>query len=210
MSLQPGKKKMLIGVLIVLAVILISTIVIFPSAKDVYSTTEVKIMEATIVTKELSNNIYYLQVNVLGIAILPLWVDTTQEFYQQASPGQTVGVLLGAVDTYNVKKSLDKRQLSLKYGAANWEVLSLYPSLADAQKENPPKTFTTTASLKQRVKSLDGRYFFLFDAGGKKVMAEVSSEYYQLYTPKTAPIDSFELEFAGIGDFNHLVRIVKP
>lgn len=108
------------------------------------------------------------------------------------------------------EEELDKVQLNLKYGATNWEVLSLYPSLADAQKENQTKTFTTTASLKQRIKSMDGRYFFLFDAEGKKVMAEVSNEYYQLYTPQTAPIDSFELKFAGTGDFNHLVRIVKP
>ncbi|MDD3365607.1 MAG: hypothetical protein PHZ03_11555 [Syntrophomonas sp.] len=210
MNLQPRKKKILIGVLIVLAVILISAIVIFPSAKDVYSTTEVKVTEATIVSRELSNNIYYLQVNVPDSTNSPLWVATTQDFYQQANPGQTVGVLVGAVDSYNVKKSLDKRQLNLKYGATNWEVLSLYPSLADAQKENQIKTFTTTASLKQRIKSLDGRYFFLFDAGGKKVMAEVSNEYYQLYTPQSAPSDSFELEFEGMGDFNHLVRIVKP
>lgn len=145
-----------------------------------------------------------------GLTDSPLWVETTQDFYQQANPGQTVGVLVGAVDTYHVKKSLDKVQLNLKYGATNWEVLSLYPSLADAQKENQTKTFTTTASLKQRIKSMDGRYFFLFDAEGKKVMAEVSNEYYQLYTPQTAPIDSFELKFAGTGDFNHLVRIVKP
>jgi hypothetical protein len=58
--------------------------------------------------------------------------------------------------------------------------------------------------------STDGRYFFLFDAGGKKVMAEVSNEYYQSYQPHSTPTDSFELEFEGIGDFNHLLRIVRP
>ncbi len=210
MNLQPGKKKILIGIFIVLVGILICTIVLLPSAKDVYSTTEVKVTEATIVSRDIADNNYYIQVNVSGLLISPLWVTTTEDFFQQAKPGQTVGVLVGAVDTYRVKKSLNKRQLNIKYGATTWEVLSLYPSLADAKKESQPKTFTTTASLKQRIKSLDGRYFFLFDAGGKNVMAEVSNEYYQLYTPQTAPIDSFELEFAGIGDFNHLVRIVKP
>lgn len=203
------KTRVLIVVLSVILVVLIG-IGFFMSTKDVYTTTEVKVMEATVVNKEMSNNAYSLQVNPAGLANSLLWVETTQDFYQQANTGKIVGVLVGSVDTYHVKKSLDRSQLNLKYNATNWEVLSLYPSLADAQKENQPKTFTTTASLKQRVKSLDGRYFFLFDAGGKKVMAEVNSEYYQRYKPQSTPSDSFELEFEGIGDFNHLVRIVKP
>jgi len=203
------KTKVLIVVLSVILVILIG-IGFFMSTKDVYTTMEVKVMEATVTTKEMSNNAYYLQVNVAGLANSLLEVETTQGFYQQANTGKIVGVLVGSVDTYHVKKSLDRSQLNLKYNGTNWEVLSLYPSLADAQKENPPKTFTTTASLKQRIKSLDGRYFFLFDAGGKKVMAEVNSEYYQRYKPQSTPGDSFELEFEGIGDFNHLIRIVKP
>lgn len=203
------KTRVLIVVLSVILVVLIG-IGFFMSAKDVYTTTEVKVMEATVINKEMSNNAYSLQVNPAGLANSLLWVETTQDFYQQANTGKIVGVLVGSVDTYHVKKSLDRSQLNLKYNATNWEVLSLYPSLADAQKENQPKTFTTTASLKQRVKSLDGRYFFLFDAGGKKVMAEVNSEYYQRYKPQSTPSDSFELEFEGIGDFNHLVRIVKP
>lgn len=198
---------------VILGIALISLIVIgigyFTSAKEVYTTTEVRITGATIVSKEISNN-YYLQVNVADINNTPLWVETTQEFYQKANPGQTVGVIIGAVDTYNARKSLDRSQLSLKYSATNWEVLSLYPSLADAQKENQPNKFTTVATLKQRIKSLDGRYFFLLDSGGKNIMAEVDSEYYQNYKPQSTPIDSFELEFEGIGDFNHLVRIVKP
>jgi len=203
------KTKVLIAVLSVILVVLIG-IGFFMSTKDVYTTTEVKVMEATVINKEMSNNAYSLQVDAAGLANSLLWVETTQDFYQQANTGKIVGVLVGSVDTYHVKKSLDRSQLNLKYNATNWEVLSLYPSLADAQKENQPKTFTTTASLKQRVKSLDGRYFFLFDAGGKKVMAEVNSEYYQRYKPQSTPSNSFELEFEGIGDFNHLVRIVKP
>ena len=203
------KTKVLIAVLSVILVVLIG-IGFFMSTKDVYTTTEVKVMEATVINKEMSNNAYSLQVDAAGLANSLLWVETTQDFYQQANTGKIVGVLVGSVDTYHVKKSLDRSQLNLKYNATNWEVLSLYPSLADAQKENQPKTFTTTASLKQRVKSLDGRYFFLFDAGGKKVMAEVNSEYYQRYKPQSTPSNSFELEFEGIGDLNHLVRIVKP
>ena len=210
MNKKPGTKKILIGFIIVTAVILAIASSILFSSKDIYTTTEVKVTEATVVTREISTNIYYLQVNVPAITNSPLWVETTSDFYQQANPGQTVGVLVGSVDTYHAKKSLDRSQLNLKYSATNWEVLSLYPSLVDAQNENQPKTFTTTATLTQRLKSLDGRYFFLFDAGGKKVKAEVSSEYYQLYKPQSTPSDFFELEFEGTGDFNHLVRIVKP
>jgi len=207
-ELKPKKRKTIV-IFGVLLIVCIAILVIGYSTKEVYTTTEVKIMEATIVSKELSDN-HYLEVNVPGITNTPLWVETTQDFYQQANPGQTVGVVIGAVDTYNTRKSWDKSQLNLKYSTTNWEVLSLYPTLADAQNENQPNKFTTTATLKQRIKSLDGRYFFLFDSGGKKIMAEVNNEYYQSYKPQSTPSDFFELEFEGIGDFNHLVRIVKP
>jgi len=211
MSSKSRKNKLLLGIPIAaVLIILIGAVVIFFSSKDIYTTTDVKVVDATVVTREISDNIYYLQVNVPTLTDSPLWVETTSDFYQQANPGQSVGALVGSVDTYHVKKSLDRSQLKIKYSATNWEVLSIYPSLADAQNENQPKTFTTTATLKQRIKSLDGRYFFLFDAGGKRVMAEVSNEYYQSYKPQVTPNDSFELEFAGTGDFNHLVRIVKP
>ncbi|MEN6391622.1 MAG: hypothetical protein ABFD04_14515, partial [Syntrophomonas sp.] len=99
---------------------------------------------------------------------------------------------------------------SIKYSSSTWEGLSLYPSFDQALKENSIVSFTTNASLYQRIHSLDGRYFFLMDAGGKKVMTEVTKEYYDRFTPATAQPNSFELAFEGYGDFNHVSGIVNP
>lgn len=203
-------KQILLYALIAVMVLIMGYDIIWPDAKDIYNTTEVKTMEATVQGKSTENNAYYLQVTVPGITPSPLYVQASSEFYQQASVGQKVGVLLGLVEKSKARPSLDKKQLKIKYISKEWEVLSLFPSLQEAQQQNQSKTFTTTASLKQRIKSTDGRFYFLFDAGGKNVMAEVSNDYYQKYQPQNTPKDAFELEFAGTGDFNRLVRIVKP
>lgn len=193
---------------------LIAYDVIVPDAGDIYNTTEMQVIEAVITSTTIDSdnddNYYCINLSIPAISRSDLTAEVTSDFYFQAAPGQKVGVLVGQVETYHARPSLNRKQLKMKYVSKNWEVLSVYPSLADAQQENQLKTFTTNASLKQRIKSLDGRYFFLFNAGGKKVMAEVSSAYYQKYRPDNTPSDLFELEFAGNGDFNRLVRIVQP
>lgn len=207
---ETNRRKVVLVSLVIVTIAIIAGSFLWPSARDVYNTIDVKIAEAVVQSKSSDSNAYYLQVSVPGTTNSALDVQTSSEFYQQASIGQKVGVLVGTVERYSARPSWNKEQLRMKYVSSNWEVLSVYPSLLDAEKENQSKTFTTTASLKQRIKSTDGRYFFLFDAGGKKVMAEVNSAYYQKYQPQNTPANTFELQFAANGDFNRLLRIVKP
>lgn len=181
-----------------------------PSAKDIYNTTDIKIMEASIVSKEEGDDGFYLKVDVPGMAGSPYYASTSSEFYQQALPGSKVGVVLGYVDAYKARPSFDKKKLYITYSGTSYEVLALYPNLADAQKENPPVSFTTRATLKQRVKSDDYRYFFIMDAGGKSVMAEVGRDYYDRFPPASVGENYFELKFAGKGDFIQLVGIIDP
>ncbi len=207
---EKHKKVILLYSLVAFLLVIMLADTFVPEARDIYNTTEVQVMEAVVVDKIQEDDSNYLRLSVPSISASPLEAQTTIDFYQQANQGQKVGALVGVVETYTARPSWNKEQLKIKYVSKGWEVLSVYPTLADARNENQFKTFTTTASLKQRIKSLDGRYYFLFNVGGKKVMAEVSNDYYHKYRPqKTAP-EQFELEFAGNGDFNHLVRILKP
>lgn len=180
------------------------------SEKEMFNTTEVRVVEATVLAKEMGDDGPYLQVDAPGNPNSPYYIICTQEFYNTSYTGQKVGLIIGNVDKYKVKPSRDKLQLSISYISSAWEALSLFPSLAQAQNENKAVSFTTKATLKQRVKSLDGKYFFLLDAGGKKLMAEVSKDYYNRFTPATTPVDHFELQFDGYGDFNHLTAIINP
>ncbi|HWP96300.1 MAG TPA: hypothetical protein VN426_05575 [Syntrophomonadaceae bacterium] len=183
---------------------------LFPSSKEVYNTSEMKVMEGSVLSKSQDSDGYYLQVAAPGLPNSPLDVQANPDFYQNAAVGQKLGILVGNVEKYLVSPSWDKLQLKINYDSSAWEILSLYPTLADAQKENKPASFTTNASLTQRIKSADGHYFFLFDAGGKKLMGEVNKDYYDRYNPQSTPKDLFVLQFEGSGDFNHLVAIVEP
>jgi|GEM_PF-2397422 hypothetical protein len=207
------KKYLIVGS--ILAALLCAGIVLIAwvassGEKDMYNTTEVKVVQGTIQNKEIDNGDYYLEVEVLNSPNSPYYIASSYEFYNSSSIGQSVGLLIGNVDTYKVKTSKDKTQLSITYSSSVWEALSLYPSLEQAANENQMNSFTTMATLAQRVHSLDGRYFFLMDAGGKKVMAEVAKEYYDRFTPATAQPNSFELAFEGYGEFNHVSGIVNP
>lgn len=214
MSNEAGKKKyFIVGGILVGLVAVIGILVwvgLSSGEKDMYNTTQVSVVQGTVQSKEVENGNYYLGVEVPGSPNSPYYVATTPEFYNTATTGQTVGLVIGSVDDYKVKTSSDKKQLSIKYSSSAWEALSLYPTYDQAIKENTIVSFTTNASLYQRIHSLDGRYFFLMDAGGKKVMAEVTKEYYDRFTPATAQPNSFELAFEGYGEFNHLSGIVNP
>ncbi len=184
--------------------------ILSPAEKYIYNTTDIKMMQASVVGKEQGDDGLYLQVDVPGMSGSPYYVQISQEFYQKASTGNQVGVVLGYVDTYRAKPSFDKLKLNIEYASSAYEVLSVYPSLSEAQKENQPVSFTTRATLKQRIKSDDFRYYFLMDAGGKKIMAEVSKEYYDRFPPASTGENFFELQFSGLGDFNQLVGIINP
>lgn len=205
------KKMILIyGFALFLLVFMLADIIL-PEAGDIYNTTEIQVKEAVVSDTMIDNDgYYYVSLLMPSISGSALEAEVSSDFYQQVSIGQKVGVLVGQVETYSARPSFNRKQLKIKYVSKDWEVLSVYPTLADAQNENQLKTFTTSATLKQRIKSQDGRYFFLFDAGGKKVMGEVSETYYHKYKPDQTSSEQFELEFAGNGDFNRLVRIVKP
>lgn len=216
MSNETGKRKyFIVGGILVGLVAAITGLLIWvalsPSEKDMYNTTDVRIVQGTVKSKEVADDgNYYLEVDVPGSPNTPYYIASTFEFYNATSTGRTVGLVVGNVDAYKVNTSKDKMQLSIKYSSSAWEALSLYPTFEQAQKENQSVSFTTKASLLQRIHSLDGRYFFLMDAGGKKVMAEVSKEYYDRFTPAASSPNSFELAFEGLGDFNHLSGIVNP
>lgn len=214
MSNEAGKKKYFIvgGILagLVAVIGLLVWIGMSSGEKDMYNTTQISVVQGTIESKEIEDGNYYIGVAVSGSPNSPYYVASTPEFYNSSTVGQSVGIVLGSVDTYKVKTSRDKKQLSIRYSSTAWEGLSLYPSLDKALKENSFVSFTTMATLVERIHSLDGRYFFLMDAGGKKAMAEVSKEYYERFTPATAQPNSFELAFEGYGDFNHVSGIVNP
>lgn len=214
MSNEAGNKKYFIvgGILVGLVAVIGVLVWIGMSSgeKDMYNTTEVRVVQGTIQSKEIDSGNYYVGVEVSGSPNSPYYVATTPEFYNSSATGQTVGIVIGNVDNYKVKTSSDKKQLSIKYSSSAWEGLSLYPSLDQALKENGIVSFTTMGTLVQRIHSLDGRYFYLMDTGGKKVMVEVSKEYYDRFTPAAAQPNSFELYFEGYGDFNHVSAIVNP
>lgn len=214
MSNESGKKKYFIvgGILVGLVAIVIGLLAWVGSSaeKDMYNTTQISVVQGTVQSKEVENGTYYLGVDVPGSPNSPYYVAATPEFYNTSTIGQTVGLVIGSVDNYKVKTSSDKKQLSIKYSSSSWEALSLYPTFEQAIKENSIVSFTTSATLVQRIHSLDGRYFFLMDACGKKVMTEVTKQYFDRFTPATAQPNSFELAFEGYGDFNHVSGIVNP
>jgi hypothetical protein len=201
-------KKIIISVLVVLVAITVGALSYYSLGNEFYTTREVQLQEATILGKETDNG-YFLELSVPGVP-KSIYTQTGDAFYQQASIGQNVGALVGTVDKYKARQSLSKKQLTISYISTDYEVMAVYPTLKDAQSESKPATFTMPASLVQRIKSQDGKYFFLMDAGGKRQMAEVNQQYYDQYTPKTAPPSSFELEFEGVGEYSRFMKIVKP
>lgn len=211
-AVKKGKSKVgrkVLLVLLVLAVMGIAAAVWFSLENEFDTTREAQLLEATVVGTEQDGDGYYIEVSVPGVS-KNLFAQTTVDFYNQVYNGYKVGALVGTIDKYKARESFNKLKLTVTYLSTDYEILALFPSLADAQTENKAASFTMPGTLVQRAKTQDGRYFFLMDAEGKRFMAEVTQEYYEKYAPKTAAPNSFEMQFVGFGEYTRFDKIVKP
>ncbi|NPV92988.1 MAG: hypothetical protein HPY50_19650 [Firmicutes bacterium] len=211
---RPVKRKSRVGLIIVLVVLVLLAITIgavawFSFENEFETTRETQLQEASVVGIEQDSDGYYVEVSVPGVS-KNLFAQTTSEFYSQVYSGQKVGAMIGTIDKYKARESFDKLKLTVTYLSTDYEVLALYPSLAEAQAETKETSFTMPGTLVQRAKTQDGRYFFLMDAEGKRFMAEVNKDYYEKYVPKATAPNSFEMQFVGFGDFTRFDKIVKP
>lgn len=165
-----------------------------------YNLVQLQVKEGVLVEADSSEG-YWLRVAVPDLATTQdLWIEVSEEFYQNHRLQTNVGVLVGLYDKYDQKRQDGK--ILKRFRGKTWGVEEIYNSLAEAQVANPIKQYTVQGQVQEKLQR--GKTHVLkieVNQQAAQVVVE-ESVYKSIQIGKEVPV-----KFESIGEFSRITGI---